>query len=122
MWKSCSVDAVLAGGFALTGGCKVVRASLLCRKSSVALLAIGERSEHTPHGKPAHQRNKGQRVFSRSHVAKTIFHTLNIFYSFFNIFNIFLFVLALSIMYKLYYIIFVASSQKKQKNQLVPET
>ena len=26
--------------------CKVVRESLLCRKSSVALLAVGERSEH----------------------------------------------------------------------------
>ena len=46
MWKSCTVDAVVAECFALTGGCKVVRASLLCRKSSVALLVIGERSEH----------------------------------------------------------------------------
>ena len=33
-----SVDAVVADGFALTGGCKVVRASLLCGESSVALL------------------------------------------------------------------------------------
>ena len=29
MWKSCTVDAVVADGFALTGRCKVVRASLL---------------------------------------------------------------------------------------------
>ena len=53
MWKSCTVDAVVADGFALTGGFKVVRASLLCRKSSVALIVIGERSEHynyTPRG------------------------------------------------------------------------
>ena len=59
-----SVDAVVADGFVLTGGCKVVRASLLCRKSSVALLLVGQRSEnydYTLHGKPAPRRNSGQR-------------------------------------------------------------
>ena len=41
-----------------------LRASLLCRKSSVALLVIVERSKHYDHtqlGKPAPQRNSGQR-------------------------------------------------------------
>ena len=37
MWKSCTVNAVVAEGFALTGRCKVVRMSLLCRKSIVEL-------------------------------------------------------------------------------------
>ena len=41
-----SVDAFVADGVALTGGCKVVRASLLCKESSVALLLVGEQSEH----------------------------------------------------------------------------
>ena len=35
MWKSCAVDAVISDDFASTGGCKVLRGSLLCRKKSV---------------------------------------------------------------------------------------
>ena len=87
-----SVDAVVADGFALTGWCKVVRASLLCRKSSVGLLLVGQRSEHynyTLCGKPAPRRNNGQRwscldrpaietgqqAFRRSKVAKTLMAT-----------------------------------------------
>ena len=46
MWKSCTVDAIVADSLALTGGCKVVRSFLFCRKSSVALLMAGERNEH----------------------------------------------------------------------------
>ena len=87
-----SVQSVNAVGFALTGWCKVVRVSLLCRKSSVALLLVGQRSEHydyTLRGKPAPRRNNGQRescldrpaietgqqAFRRSQVAKTLMAT-----------------------------------------------
>ena len=44
MWKSCTDDAFVADGFALTGGCKVVQRVFAL---SVALIVIGERSEQT---------------------------------------------------------------------------
>ena len=53
MWKSCTVDAVVADGFALTGRCKVVRASLLVENRASC--------EASTTGKPAPRRNSGQR-------------------------------------------------------------
>ena len=59
MWKSCTVDAVVADGFALTGGAKLC--ARLCfvenRASRYSWLA----SEASTTGKPAPRRNSGQR-------------------------------------------------------------
>ena len=59
MWKSCTVDAVVADGFALTGGAKLC--ARLCFVENRASRYSWSESEANTTEKPAPRRNSGQR-------------------------------------------------------------